>query len=189
MKHAPEAGGFKAAAAKFFLIAVCAAFAVPYMPVNHFTATGREKLLFSCAMPNGYPFVTTYIHSLQLTPVKDDYRFSGGKIWQWEEWTQSHNAGLPSVTPPHAMLILSPPWMINRGGRAAFGVIYYRAGTERFGRNVWSLAPWDDINIYEKYPSYRIALETKIKPFKDAALRGFDTIKDVPDVNKHIFTM
>jgi hypothetical protein len=162
---------------------------VPYLPVNFFTATGRQRTLFSSPAPNGYSFTTTYIHSLQLTPVKDDYRLVGGRIWGWEEWTQSHNAGLPSVTPPHAMLIISPPWMINRGGRFASNIIYYRIGTEEFGRNIWLLAPWDEIKIYEKYPSYRVALEASIVPLKDADLIGFDTIHSQPNANRRVFSM
>jgi hypothetical protein len=159
------------------------------MPVNYFTATGRGELLFSSPAPNGYPFLTVYTHSLQLTPVKDDYRFVGGRIWGWEEWTQSHNAGLPSALPPGMRVILSPPWMINRGGRFAHDVIYYRVGTRVFGQNLWFFGPWGEIRIFEKYPSYRMELRASWAPMKDAKIFGFDTIRQRPNKNESVFSM
>jgi len=167
----------------------CAAIFAPSMPVNYFTVTGRGRLLLSSPMPNAYSFVTTYIHSLERTPVRDDYRFVSGKMWNWEEWTRSLNAGLPSVLPPHTVFLDSPPWMIYRGGRRGTKTIFYRIGTEQFGRNLWKLAPWKEINIFEKYPSYRTALETSVVPLGEAALFGFDTIHDQPDANRRIFSL
>jgi hypothetical protein len=171
------------------LVAICAAIFVPSMPVNYFTVSGRGRLLFSCPVPNGYPFVTTYIHSLERTPVRDDYRFVGGKIWNWEEWARSVNAGLPSVLPPHMVFISARTWMIYRGGRRGTDIIYYRIGTERFGRNTWRLEPWREINIFEKYPSYRASLRVTVVPFGKTELTGFDTIHDQPNANRHIFSM
>jgi hypothetical protein len=159
------------------------------MPVNYFTITGRGRLLFSTPAPNGYSFATTYIHSLELTPVKDDYRFIGGKIWIWEEWTRSYNAGLPSVITPHSRFLMSPPWMITRGGRKSSNLIYYRVGTEKFGRNLWRLEPWEEINIFEKYPSYRMAFEATITPLGQTTLTGFDTIHEQPNADKRIFSL
>ena len=146
------------------------------MPVNCFTATGRGELLFSCPVPNGYSFTTTYIHSLELTPVRDDYRFVSGRIWGWEEWTKSLNAGLPSVQIPGTKFIMSSPWMIIRGGRRTRYIIYYRVGTEVFGLNKWHLEPWDEINIFERYPMYRVSLEAVAVPYRLAAIFGFNTI-------------
>jgi hypothetical protein len=159
------------------------------MPVNYFTVTGRGELLFSCPVPNGYSFTTVYTHSLQLTPVKDDYRFVGGKIWGWEEWTQSHNAGLPSALSPGMKVIVSPPWMINRGGRVAHDIIYYRVGSRVFGQNLWFFEPWGEIKIFEKYPSYRMELRTSPAPLKDAELFGFDTIRQRPNADERVFSM
>ncbi|MDR3280517.1 MAG: DUF1850 domain-containing protein [Synergistaceae bacterium] len=188
MKHALGPGPGSILLRIIFIAALGAIF-MSYMPVNYFTVTGRGRTLFSCPAPNGYPFVATYIHSLQLTPVKDDYRFVGGRIWGWEEWTQSHNAGLPSVTPPHAVLVISPPWMINRGGRFSHDVIYYRIGTEKFGRNLWKFGPWDEISIFEKYPSYRVAIEISVTPLGDAGTTGFDTIHETPNADRRIMSL
>jgi hypothetical protein len=140
-------------------------------------------------MPNGYSFLTTYIHSLELTPVVDDYRFVGGRIWGWEEWTVSLNAGLPSALSPSTRHVQSPPWMITRGGRRGTDLIYYRVGDAEFGRNVWSLKPWEDINIFEKYPRYRISLEASVVPMRLASVSGFDTIHDQPNANNRIFSL
>ncbi|MDR1510238.1 MAG: DUF1850 domain-containing protein [Synergistaceae bacterium] len=186
MKHAGNRPWAGTAIFRILVIVICGMIFAPYLPVNYFTITERGRTIFSCPVPNAYPFVTTYIHSLQLTPVKDDYRFVNGKIWTWEEWTQSHNAGLPSVTPPHAVLVLSPPWMINRGGRFVHDVINYRIGNERFGRNTWLLRPWNEIKIFEKYPSYRVVMEASAAPLKDARTAGFDTIGEMPGADKRI---
>jgi hypothetical protein len=154
------------------LMLVCALIFLPSMPVNYFTVTGNGRLLFSSPAPNGYSFVTTYIHSLERTPVRDDYRFTGGRIWGWEEWTMSLNAGLPSVLSPRSRLVLSPPWMITRGG-GAHGAIHYRIGNAGFGRNTWRLDPWDEINVFEKYPGLRVSLEASVAPLGEAEISGF----------------
>ena len=43
-------------------------------------------------------FALTFIHSVSKTPVKDDYRVTGGKIVQIAESFEAHGAGLPSGT-------------------------------------------------------------------------------------------
>ena len=161
---------------RFLLLLICMVVFALYMPVNFFTVTGREGLLFSCPMPNGYSFVTTYIHSLERTPVRDDYRFVSGRIWGWEEWTMSLNAGLPSVTLPGVKIVVSPPWMITRGGRRIKDLVYYRVGTEEFGRNKWLLEPWEEINVFEKYPKYRLSFEASAVPFRHAVITGFNSV-------------
>lgn len=159
---------------RVLLVLLCIAVFVPSMPVNYFTVKGRGELLYSCPMPNGYSFVTTYIHSLERTPVQDDYRFVSGQIWGWEEWTKSLNAGLPSAMSSGFKFIVSNQWMITRGGRRS-GAINYRVGTDVFGRNVWRLNPWDEINIFEKYPKYRLSFEASAVPFSSAVIKGFDS--------------
>ena len=160
-------------AARALLMLICAVVFTPSMPVNYFTVRSGEYLLFSCPVPNGYSFETNYIHSLELTPVRNDYRFVSGQIWGWEERTMSLNAGLPSVLSPGVKLIMSPPWMITRGGRQAMDVIYYRVGTDDFGRNKWRLKPWEEINIFEEYPKRRLSLEASAVPLKTAVITGF----------------
>ena len=160
---------------RVLLVLLCMAIFVPSMPVNYFTVTGRGEVLYSCPMPNGYKFVTTYIHSLERTPVLDDYRFVSGQIWGWEEWTKSLNAGLPSAMSTGFKFVASDSWMITRGGRRS-GAINYRVGTDVFGRNKWRLEPWDEINIFEKYPKFRLSFEATVVPFRLAAITGFDSL-------------
>jgi hypothetical protein len=148
---------------------------VSFMPVNYFTVTGRGNLLFSCPAPNGYSFFTAYIHSLERTPVLDNYRFVCGRLWGWEELTMSLNAGLPSVPMPGVKLVISPPWMITQGGRRAQSKMYYRVGNDVFGRNTWRIGPWNEINIFEKYPMQRLSLEVSAIPFRYSAIVGFDS--------------
>ncbi|MDR1965397.1 MAG: DUF1850 domain-containing protein [Synergistaceae bacterium] len=188
MKHAGNQGAGRAILRVLLMIA-CGAFFAPSMPVNYLTASGRGELLFSCPVPNGYPFVTICAHSPELTPVADDYRLTGGMIWGWEERARSHTDGGPSVATPHSAFAMSPPWMIHRGGRMSYDVINYRVGNEKSGRNVWHLRPWKEINMFEKYPSYRIAIESSVVPLKNAASAGFDTIGDQPNADRRIISM
>jgi hypothetical protein len=187
LKYAGGSGFFKIAL-KTVLALVCALISYPSLPVNYFVVSHRDKVILAAPLPNAYPFFTTYIHSLQLTPVIDDYRFINGRVWGWEEWTQSHNAGLPSVPSPHSKLIMRSPWMIYRGGRNAANVINYKVGDAKFGRNLWRLAPWDTINIFEIYPKFRVAFRVSTVPFKNAPIEGFDTIHGQPDMSR-VFSM
>ena len=85
----------------------------------------------------------------------------------------SLNAGLPSVLAPSLKIVMSPPWMIIRGGRRAGDLIYYRIGTDVFGHNKWHLEPWEEINIFEKYPMRRVSFKASAVPFKTAVTTGF----------------
>jgi hypothetical protein len=172
MKHADRLSA-RNLLPRIFLIAVLAAVFGSRMPVNYFSVREGESTLLASPMPSGASFVTTYIHSLELTPVVDDYRFVCGKIWGWEEWTRSHNAGLPSVAPEHSRIITRPPWMIVRGGRFGTDSINYRVGTAAFGRNTWRLAPFDELPAYERYPARRVSFETSIKTLSEAVAIGF----------------
>ncbi|MDR3165775.1 MAG: DUF1850 domain-containing protein [Synergistaceae bacterium] len=167
LKHADGSGILKIAL-KMILAFVCALILYPSLPVNYFVVSHHDKVILAAPLPNAYSFVTAYIHSLQLTPVIDDYRFVNGRIWGWEEWTQSHNAGLPSVSSPHSKLIMRSPWMIYRGGRTSAKTINYRVGNAKFGRNIWRLDPWGIINIFEIYPKFRMTFQASTVPFKDA---------------------
>ena len=84
---------------------------------------------------------------------------------------------------------MSPQWMINRGGRFSADMIHYRIGTGEFGRNLWRFRPWDEIKIYEKYPSYRVALQASVLSLKKTRLEGFNTIHKSPNADKRIFSM
>jgi hypothetical protein len=157
------------------LVIICAALYIPSMPVNYFTVTDDDGgILYASPAVNGAAFVTSYIHSVQLTPVIDDYRFVNGAIWGWEERVQSHNAGLPSTAPEHGRLIMSDPWMIIRGGRTAHSSIIHRVGSEKFGRNTWRMPPFKEISAFETHQSARVIFSCRIMRLKDSPIVGFE---------------
>lgn len=161
----------------FFIIArwivalACLVYLLPAWPVNYFeiaTADEEERVVLAGPTANGGSFVTSYIHSVQLSPVIDDYRIVGGTIWSWEERVQSHNAGLPFDAPEHGRFLSDPPWMIVQGGRHTFETIVLRIGDEHFGQNTWHLPPWEEIKIFAKYPGKRMAMRASVRALKDA---------------------
>ncbi|MBP7079077.1 MAG: DUF1850 domain-containing protein [Synergistales bacterium] len=120
-------------------------------------SSGKEVLL-SRPTPVGFPFMTRYIHSVEKTPVEDDYRVVSGRIWAWEERVVSHNAGLPVVTPRNGRLISDGEWFRFRGGRSSWRKYYYRVGDDSIGRNILQL-PGELPTIHElfrTYPSKRL---------------------------------
>lgn len=148
---------------KFLFIAICLTIFLPTARVNYFRVETQDRTLFAAPVGLGVPFTTEYIHSVQLTPVIDEYRITGGRIWSWEERVQSHNAGLPFDAPEHGRFIVDSPWMIVQGGRIATGRIAYRVGTEEFGRNTWDIPPFGEVEIYKKYPGTRVYIESSIE--------------------------
>ncbi len=160
-------------AARFAVALACLAFLLPNWPANYFeiaTADEAERGVLAAPVANGDSFVTTYIHSLQLSPVVDDYRVVGGKVWSWEERVQSHNAGLPFDAPEHGRFLIDSPWMIVQGGRHIFESIVLRVGNERFGKNIWHLPPWGEVKIFERYPGKRMIMRASVRTLKDAGV-------------------
>ena len=144
------------------------------MPVNCLMVSAQGgALLFSSPLPHGAAFVTTYIHSVQLTPVVNEYRILQGGIWGWEERVRSQGAGLPFSAPEHGKFIMSPPWMVVQGGRRMEKRIVYRIGDDAFGRNIWQLPPLNPVEIYRHFPLKRVFIEASIKKFKDVPVKGF----------------
>ena len=155
---------------KLALGALCCAVLLPNMPVNCLMIVSeRDVPLFSSPLPHGAAFVTTYIHSVQLTPVVDEYRILQGGIWGWEARMRSQGAGLPFSAPEHGRFIVekNPPWMVVQGGRRVEERIVYRIGNDEFGRNTWQLPPFDPVEIYRRFPSKRVFIEASVKKFKD----------------------
>ncbi|MDR1472042.1 MAG: DUF1850 domain-containing protein [Synergistaceae bacterium] len=156
------------------LIILCMAAYIPSMPVNRFEITDAGGTLYASPVPNGASFVTRYIHSVQLTPVVDDYRFANGRIWGWEERVQSNNAGLPSIPPERGRFIMASPWMIVRGGGESHSVIVHRVGSAEFGLNTWRLLPFGEIRAFERHPYARVRFSCSIAKLKDSPVVGFE---------------
>ncbi|MDR1515793.1 MAG: DUF1850 domain-containing protein [Synergistaceae bacterium] len=158
-------------AVRAVIAVLCAVLLLGEMPVNYLAISGDGVLLAS-PVPNGAPFITTYVHSVEKTPVIDLYRIVGGKIWIWEEYVRSHNAGLPFSAPEHGSFIMDSGWMTVRGGRRAMERIAYRIGNAEIGQNRWRLPPYF-VSAYEKYPSRRVFIESFVRKFRDAPLTGW----------------
>ncbi len=86
------------------------------------------ETVFSAPVPEGWAFTSRIVHSLEKTPVEDEYRVVSGQIWQWEERFQSNNAGLPTEVPSNGRFVSSPGWFIIRGEMWEF---YFPGGKPR----------------------------------------------------------
>ena len=120
---------------------VCAALAIMLWPVDALeirvvgpSGNGAEPF-FREAAPLGFFYRTRIIHSVQLTPVEDEYLVQEGRIWAWRERIMSHNAGLPSLPPERGRFLFEPPWMILEGTGESWKSILYRVGTAELGKN------------------------------------------------------
>ena len=139
-------------------------------PVWNFEIASGEGVLFSRPIPVGYSFTTRYIHSVEKTPVEDDYRVVDGKIWAWEERVVSHNAGLPVVTPRNGRLVSDREWFRFRGGRGCWNRFYYRVGDESVGRNTLKL-PGElptTLELFRTLPSKKLEFSVGAKPLWEA---------------------
>ena len=111
--------------------------------------------VFGASAPLGLEFQTSYLHSVQLTPIIDVYRVVGGRIWQWREFIRSHNAGLPFAAPEFGRFYACPPWMVLEGGRQARRETAARVGDADSGRNMFACGGFRTA-LYERYPGKRL---------------------------------
>lgn len=123
---------------------------------------GRAVFVLSAA--NGYRFTTGYTHSVELTPVEDEYAVAGGALWNWQERVKSSNAGMPSIAPEHGRYINTDEWLIFQGGRRPAERFYLRVGNEKFGRNWIELPPHGRAGLYKIMPGVRLAVSAEKKP-------------------------
>jgi hypothetical protein len=104
----------------------------------------------------GRSIQTRMIHSVQLTPVIDEYRVQEGRIWAWREKIMSHNAGLPSLRPERGRFAYDPPWMIVEGTGQSWESIVYRVGTGELGGNELCLPPSPCRELWREMPGERL---------------------------------
>ena len=57
-----------------------------------------QSMIGGVDLPDNGVFSLSFIHSVSLTPVRDDYRVADTGIVQTAEFFQAHGAGLPSGT-------------------------------------------------------------------------------------------
>ena len=108
------------------------------------------------------------IHSVQLTPVIDEYRVQEGRIWAWREKIMSHNAGLPSLKPERGRFVYDPPWMIVEGTGASWESLLYRVGTESLGKNELCVAPRPCRELWREMPGKRLDFRVTPSRLSDA---------------------
>lgn len=132
--------------------------------VDYFQISDHEgQLIFSSPAANGNKFTTIYIHSVELTPVEDDYRIIGGSIWMWEERVRSSNAGLPSVKPVNGRFINNGELFIYQGGRRSVKEYYYRIGNQYFGLNQADFEPFGRKDLYKIFNGERLLISVTTK--------------------------
>ncbi len=155
----------KSAVTYIFLTSVLAAATILGWRVDSLAFLNKEdEILFSMPMASGQSFTTTYIHSVELTPVEDEYRVLDGKIWQWQERVKSSNAGMPCFAPENGLFIRTDEWLIFQGGRKPWDRFYLRVGNERFGKNKLIIAPYAPSPLYRIFPGQRLTMTVTSAP-------------------------
>ncbi len=114
------------------------------------------EVFFRAPVLLGQRVTTQIIHSVQLTPVVDEYTVQEGRIWGWREKIRSHNAGLPSITPERGRFVYDPPWMIVEGGGHSWQSLYYRVGNETLGKNELRVFPCPRRELWREIPGKRL---------------------------------
>ena len=133
-------------------------------PVNKLSVFTQNTLLFSLPVSSGQTLRTGYIHSVQLTPVEDDYRILDSKLWLWEERVVSHNAGLPVAAPRNGSFSSDRKWMYVRGGRYSWQTLNLRVGNSELGQNWMSLSPFGRMDLYSSWPGHLLRFQVIREP-------------------------
>jgi hypothetical protein len=141
-------------------------------------------IIFSSPMAMGQSVTTRYIHSVELTPVEDEYIVLGGRLWMWEERVRSSNAGLPSIKPKYGRFVETPQWFIYQGGRANVKEYYYRVGDSRFGLNQIWFEPVGKKKLYEEFKGERLTVGVAKAPFMLTELTVSERLADCDDMEE-----
>jgi len=107
-----------------------------FVPIPSVEILVGGRLWFKVPVALGAKFETSYEHSVQKTPVIDEYVISCGRIWQWQERVKSHNAGLPFEVPRNGKFLTTNEWFYFRGGRWNWSCFFLRVGNDILGKNV-----------------------------------------------------
>ncbi|MBN1332285.1 MAG: DUF1850 domain-containing protein [Synergistales bacterium] len=128
-------------------------------PVQNLVILQEKEDIFSLPVRIGQKIKTGYIHSVQLTPVEDDYKVVDNLLWLWEERVISHNAGLPTEAPRNGTFFQDDQWMYIRGGRYNWPSFNLRVGNGLLGKNWLSLGKSDPNFLYETFPGKRLTFQ------------------------------
>ena len=135
-----------------FLALIAAIPAVLFWPVDALIVQDDGgHIVLREAMPLGREFATRYIHSLELSPVEDEYVARDHLIRQWRSRVQSHNAGMPSLKPDRGRMYTDPPWIVFEGALISLPDFTLRVGNETLGQNHLRIGmrPWQPL-----YPAF-----------------------------------
>jgi hypothetical protein len=161
--------------AYFVLLLVFSSCAVIFCsPVSVVALSEERGTWMRLPVPLGQRLTTTYIHSVQKTPVEDEYVVSDGWIWQWQERVKSHNAGLPTESPRNGEFSAGPDWFVFRGGGMKWKTLLLRVGTERIGQNKIEFSrPWEEVSyeLFRILPDRVLFLQIYELPFVEGMVR------------------
>ncbi|MDN5367936.1 MAG: hypothetical protein PWP05_651 [Thermovirga sp.] len=107
-----------------------------FVPIPSVKILVGDRVWFKVPVALGGKFETLYEHSVQKTPVIDEYVISCGRIWQWQERVKSHNAGLPFEVPRNGKFLATNGWFYFRGGRWNWNRFFLRVGNDILGKNI-----------------------------------------------------
>lgn len=147
------------------LAALCLLVALPGRPVEGLLLEPKQGAVRALCVPLGRSVVTSYIHSVERTPVEDWYRISSGFLHEWRTRTRSHNAGLPVDAGERGRFVYDKPWLVLEGSGAALTEIFLRVGDETFGRNTLTVEGEDLLELYKDYPGMRLRLSVVRRSF------------------------
>lgn len=148
----------------FVIIFLISIITVLFSPVHNLIIKSDELSLLSLPVSSVNTFHTGYIHSVQLTPVEDDYKIIDSSIWLWEERVVSHNAGLPVDAPRNGRFFQDKNWMYVQGGRYNSQKYFLRVGNSTLGKNWLKISPFAKINLFEHFPSKLLEIEVTETP-------------------------
>ena len=138
------------------------------------------SLPFSSPAAVGHKFFTRYIHSVELTPVEDDYIVVDGRLWSWEERVRSSKAGMPSMVPTQGKFFENSEWMTYQGGRISWNKYYYRVGDKHFGLNQAAFEPFGRKNFYLIFPGQCLVVKITRAPFLFSGIYRPRTLAKAP---------
>lgn len=130
--------------------------------VDYFCVQNHSgELVFATPAANGNRFTTRYIHSVEKTPVEDEYRIAGGRICMWEGRVRSTNAGLPFAEPQKGRFIETEEWLVYQGGRKSMTEYYYRVGNKYTGLNQADFEPYGRKDFYRIFENERLRVSVR----------------------------
>jgi hypothetical protein len=150
----------------FFLLPFAASLLVGalfFWPVRVFRLeSSRARAGFP--VPLGQILRSRFIHSVQLSPVEDDYIVTARGLWTLEERTRTFSAGLPTEAPRNGA------FLVTREGytvldRRRVDPLFYRVGNGRLGRNTLTwMPPGGAVPVFLLVPGARLTLGTELSP-------------------------